>query len=141
MPNNKLKQPIVVDTNVLISAILSPKSLSALALKKALIDYDLYLSKETFSEFLEVIQRDKFKKFLNNRLDERDAFIKDLQALGVFIEPSHHVHDCRDPKDNKFLSLALSCKAIYLVSGDKDLTVLNPYKGPEILTPAEFLEK
>lgn len=75
MQNNTEKLPIVVDTNVLISAILSPKSNSAVAVKKALIDYELYLSQATFSEFLEVVQRDKFRKFLTNRLDERNAFI------------------------------------------------------------------
>lgn len=64
MQSNSIKRPIVVDTNVLISAILSPKSISALAVKKALIDYELYLSKATFEEFIEVVQRDKFKKFL-----------------------------------------------------------------------------
>lgn len=141
MQSNSEKQPIVVDTNVLISAILSPKSLSALAVKKALIDYELYLSKETFNEFLEVIQRDKFRKFLEKRLDERSAFVKDLQDFGIFIEPTYNVNDCRDQKDNKFLNVALTCNAIYLVSGDNDLRILNPYKGIEILTPTEFLER
>lgn len=49
--------------------------------------------------------------------------------------------DCRDPKDNKFLEVALSCCAIFLVSGDKDLRDLSPYKGIEVLTPTDFLQK
>lgn len=126
---------------MLISAILSPKSLPAIVVKKALIDYDLYFSKATFDEFSEVIQRDKFNKFFEKRADERDEFIKDLQDFGIFIEPTQSITDCQDPKDNKFLEVALSCNAIYLVFGDKDLTVLNPYKGIQILTPTEFLEK
>lgn len=126
---------------MLISAILSPKSLPAIAVKKALIDYDLYFSKATFDEFSEVIQRDKFNKFFEKRADERDEFIKDLQDFGIFIESTQSITDCQDPKDNKFLEVALSCNAIYLVFGDKDLTVLNPYKGIQILTPTEFLEK
>lgn len=141
MQNNHKKQSVVVDTNVLISAILSPKSLSALAVKKALIDYDLYLSNATFDEFLQVIKRDKFKKFLEKRVNELDEFIKDLQEFGVFIEPTHNITDCRDPKDNKFLEVAVTCNAIFLVSGDKDLRVLNPYMGVEIVTPTEFLER
>lgn len=126
---------------MLISAILSPKSLPAIVVKKALIDYDLYFSKATFDEFSEVIQRDKFNKFFEKRADERDEFIKDLQDFGIFIEPTQSITDCQDPKDNKFLEVALSCNAIYLMFGDKDLTVLNPYKGIQILTPTEFLEK
>ncbi len=51
------------------------------------------------------------------------------------------VTDCRDPKDNMFLDIALTCNALYLVSGDKDLIALNPYKGVEIITATEFLER
>lgn len=141
MQSNSIKRPIVVDTNVLISAILSPKSISALAVKKALIDYELYLSKATFEKFIEVVQRDKFKKFLEKRLDERDAFISDLRESSIFIEPTYVVTDCRDPKDNKFLEVALSCQAILLVSGDKDLRDLSPYQGIEVLTPTDFLQR
>lgn len=51
------------------------------------------------------------------------------------------VTDCRDPKDNKFLSLALSGDADFIISGDKDLTVLNPYHGVRILTMREYAEE
>ena len=140
MKNNTPKPPIVVDTNVLISAILSPKSISAIAVKKALIDYDLHFSKATFDEVSEVIKRDKFKKFLEKRADERDEFIKDLQDLGIFIKPTKSITDCRDPKDNKFLEVALTCNAIFLVSENNDLRTLSPYNGIKILTPTEFLD-
>ena len=45
---------------------------------------------------------------------------------------------CRDPKDNKFLELAVAGSAGYLISGDEDLLVLNPFRGIRIVTPAEF---
>jgi uncharacterized protein len=45
---------------------------------------------------------------------------------------------CRDPKDEKFLELAANADCI--VSGDKDLLVLNPFRGTLILTPREFLD-
>lgn len=136
------KPPIVVDTNILISAILSPKSVTAFAVRKALIDYELHLSQSTFDEFCVVIQRDKFKKYLAHRADECDKFIKDLLDFSVFIEPIYTINDCKDPKDNMFLELALTCKAVYLVTGDKkDLISMTPYKGVEIITATEFLEK
>jgi predicted nucleic acid-binding protein len=48
---------------------------------------------------------------------------------------------CRDPKDNKILELAVSGQASYLLSSDKDLLVLHPFQGIEIVTPADFLAK
>jgi predicted nucleic acid-binding protein len=49
------------------------------------------------------------------------------------------VTDCRDPKDNKFLELALSGQATHIVSGDEDLLVVHPFHGILILTPQAFL--
>ena len=49
------------------------------------------------------------------------------------------VTDCRDPKDNKFLALAIDAGAKTIVTGDKDLLVMHPYQGITICTPAEFL--
>lgn len=48
---------------------------------------------------------------------------------------------CRDPKDDKLLELAVSGNADFLVTGDKDLLVLNPFRGVEIITPREFLDR
>ena len=46
---------------------------------------------------------------------------------------------CRDPDDDKFLELAVSGNADYLVSGDDDLLALHPFREIPILRPAEFL--
>lgn len=46
---------------------------------------------------------------------------------------------CRDAKDDKFLELAISGGATYLISGDKDLRALNLFRGIAIVTAAEFL--
>ncbi|MFP4390748.1 MAG: putative toxin-antitoxin system toxin component, PIN family [Desulfococcaceae bacterium] len=48
---------------------------------------------------------------------------------------------CRDPKDNKFLELAVSGSASILIAGDQDLLVLNPFRNLDILTPTEFVAK
>jgi predicted nucleic acid-binding protein len=47
---------------------------------------------------------------------------------------------CRDPKDDKFLSLAVCGRATHLVTGDADLLALNPFEGIRIVTPRQFLE-
>ena len=61
--------------------------------------------------------------------------MRDVELLEVI----EVVTDCRDPKDNKFLELALIGKATHIVSGDEDLLVLHPFRGISILTPQSFL--
>lgn len=138
MINNK--QNLVIDTNILVSAVLSPNSTTAKAVSKALLEYDVYVSDSTLAEFVAVLMRPKFDKFFRNRLDERQQFIDDFIALTHLIEPTVTITDSPDPRDNQFLEVAISCQALYLVTGDKkDLLALNPYHGVNIITATAFL--
>ena len=49
------------------------------------------------------------------------------------------VTDCRDPRDNKFLELAVSGRATHIVTGDSDLLVLHPFRGIIVVSPSSFL--
>ncbi|HEV8160029.1 MAG TPA: putative toxin-antitoxin system toxin component, PIN family, partial [Pyrinomonadaceae bacterium] len=61
--------------------------------------------------------------------------------VAEMVETSETIVVCRDPKDDKLLELALSGNADFLVTGDKDLLVLNPFRGGvKIITPREFLD-
>lgn len=140
MQNNIIKKPLVIDTNLLISAMISPNSIIHKVLKKALENYIIYNSQQTLDEFVEVAKREKFLRFFKD-LSKRDEFINFVIQSTKIIEPTHTVTDCRDSKDNMFLEIALTCQAVYLVSGDKDLLTLNPYQNIEIITASEFLEK
>lgn len=135
--NNK----IVIDTNVLVSAVLFPKSAPAKALDKALIYWEIIVSKSTLEEFLEVISRKKFDKYFVDRPNGRQIFIENFVGAVTVVEPTETITDCKDPKDNQFLEIAISANARLLVTGDhKDLITMNPYRGLEILTAREFLE-
>nr|WP_242054306.1 putative toxin-antitoxin system toxin component, PIN family [Nostoc parmelioides] len=65
----------------------------------------------------------------------------DLSETVQFIKVTEQINECRDPKDNKYLELAVSGKAECIVTGDDDLLVLKPWRGIEILTVQEFLAK
>lgn len=54
---------------------------------------------------------------------------------------SHRIEACRDPDDNKFIECAIDNRCIYIVSGDKDLLVLEQYEDIGILTVSDFLEQ
>jgi predicted nucleic acid-binding protein len=56
------------------------------------------------------------------------------------VEPTEEVRACRDIKDDKFLELAVSGRASYIIMGDSDLLVLHPFRNTAIVTPAEFLQ-
>jgi putative PIN family toxin of toxin-antitoxin system len=59
----------------------------------------------------------------------------------IFIEPTSPVTECRDPKDDQFLALAISAKAKVLVSSDVHLLEMHPFRGVEILQLADFKQR
>ena len=128
----------VLDANTFISAfLLSPKSPSAQAYYQVISKGKIVVSVDTFNEFSDVFIRPKFDKYLS--LSKRLTIIEDLKALVKFTHVTVSIDACRDPKDNKYLELAVSSGANCIISGDKDLLVLNPFEGIRILSPSEFL--
>jgi putative PIN family toxin of toxin-antitoxin system len=134
-------EKIVVDTNVLLSATLNEHGAAGQAYSAVIENYTILQSEETFAEFVEVINRKKFDKYISS--DARYITIGDLYNGSDFVEVNHTVESdiCRDTKDNKFLELAVSGEAKYIVSGDKDLLDIGEYKGIDILSPRDFLER
>jgi uncharacterized protein len=134
-----MKKQFVLDTNVLLSAILRTGDVSKKALAKARLEGEIFFSEATFDELIDVINRPKLQKYIDPEI--KDAFIKNtLNKFDILkVEPS--ITACRDPKDNKFLDLIVEIKADMLISGDKDLLVLHPFQSIPIITPSEFLSK
>jgi uncharacterized protein len=127
----------VFDTNTLLSALILPGSVPDRAFRKADARGRLAISEPTFDELQAVIARPKFDRYIP--LADRLRFLENLANTAIQIPVIHTVTDCRDPKDNKFLELALSAPATLIASGDSDLLVLHPFQDIPILTPADFL--
>ncbi len=127
----------VFDSNVLVSALLLPDSKPRHALELALQKGRVLLSYATLAELYEVLGRKKFLRYL----DEEDIrnFLAALTREAEWVEVDVRIVACRDPKDDKFLELAVSGHATHIVTGDSDLLALNPFKGIEILPPHRFL--
>ena len=62
-----------------------------------------------------------------------------LLVRGEGVTPAERVTACRDPKDDKFLEIAVAGEADVIVSGDQDLLVLHPFAGIPIVPPNAFL--
>ena len=133
---------VVFDTRTLVGAALKPGSVPHRALFEALARCDVCASVQTLVELEQVMQRDKFDRYLSReiRLDFVAMLRKAMHFFAVMQADEENLQPpCRDPKDNKFLALAQACQADALVSSDDDLLVLNPWRGIPVVTPAAFL--
>ena len=134
-----MPKSIVLDSNLMVSAILNPEGIRALAIDLADTNFDVVRSKDTTNELVEVMRRDKFDRFatVEDRVFRVQTYIEATRLVTVNV----HVTDCADPKDNKFLELAIAAKATVIVSGDKKhLVSMSPYKGIAIIRVRDFVD-
>lgn len=129
------KPAAVVDTSVFIRFLL--ESPSALELWEAFrtSTFKLLYSESIFEEFRRVCSRPE----LGILASDAAIALASIGTLGLEVKPTLRVLDCRDPEDNKFLECAWAGKAASIVSMDKDLLSLNPWRSIPILKPREFL--
>ena len=97
----------------------------------------ILFSSSTLAELEEVLSRNKFDQYISH--EERKQFLASFILNSAPVEINETISECRDPKDNKFLELAVCGKADFIISGDEDLLVLNPFRNIRIITPDSFL--
>jgi uncharacterized protein len=129
----------VVDTNVLISALLFKTSIPFQAIELAEKQGIILYSEATLNELEQVLNRKKFNKYLS--LEDRQLFLLKFISSSQLVSITENITVCRDEKDNKFLELAVSGNANVIVTGDMDLLVLNPFQAVEIVTPDQFIDR
>ena len=122
---------LIIDTNIWVSYALTPKGKVGRSLQVALDSCDYAFSDETFREFTEVLLRSKFDAYVSK--GKRVNFLKEVARGAQWFQVTEVVSDCRDPKDNMFLALALTCRASFIITGDQDLLVLDPYRTTRIV--------
>ncbi|MBS1745244.1 MAG: putative toxin-antitoxin system toxin component, PIN family [Bacteroidetes bacterium] len=128
----------VFDTNTLISASLLIDSVNRKAIRKAILLGEISFSSESINEFKEVIFRKKFDRYFISDEERLELFNEIENSITQFF-PSEAINACRDPKDNKFLELAIAASASCIITGDKDLLILNPFRNIPILNAFDFL--
>ncbi|MGC1644572.1 MAG: putative toxin-antitoxin system toxin component, PIN family [Candidatus Sulfotelmatobacter sp.] len=130
---------VVVDPNVLVSRLILPKSLPAHAVRKAELEAILLISDVTMYELADVLARPKFDRYIS--LEDRKSFLQRLGYIAEFVPIIQLVRECRDPKDNKFLEVALNGRADVIVTGDADLLALHPWRDVAVLSPAAYIKR
>ena len=129
---------VTIDTNVYISALLRdglPRRCVEAAIEGK---YELALSQPILDELRNVLLRPKFglaPAFI-------DIVIQDLRLIANLCYPLlHHDIVTKDPDDNIIIDCAVESKSAFIVTGDRDLLILDKAKGIPIVTPAEFVER
>jgi putative PIN family toxin of toxin-antitoxin system len=129
----------VIDTNVFVSAAVFSPSVPRHAVSKALRGGLLLFSEYTMDELKGALFRSKFDRYVSR--EERILFLAQLGSVAEFVPIIQLVRECRDPKGDKFLDVALNGRADVIITGDADLVMLNPWREIEILSAAKFLKK
>jgi putative PIN family toxin of toxin-antitoxin system len=128
----------VLDTNVIVSALLLKDSKPAAAFDAAFRKGVVLVSIPVLEEISEVLSRSRFDPYIFR--EERERFLMAFIREAELVDIRQNVRICRDPWDDKFLELALNGKATCIISGDKDLLSIKKFEGIQIVTPDEFLK-
>ena len=133
-----MKIRVVLDTNVIVSALTfggKPQIIYELLALNSI--FTAYSSENALGVLLRVLER-KFE-YSSFRLQEVEKNIREnFNIIGTGKIPNVIESD---PSDNKFLAIADSARADYIISGDRHLLELKKYKKTEIITPTKFLEE
>ena len=132
------RERIVIDTNVLISALLNPNGTPRRVVDTVVESCILLESEACLKELETRLAKRKFQKYLS--ITDRSMFMTFLRNHSQLITVKHCTEICSDSDDNKFLELSVSGQGKYLITGDKDLLVIGEYEGIKILTPSQFLD-
>ncbi len=130
---------LVIDTNILVSALLAATSLPAqLVVLWRAGHFDLLTTPAQLDELMRVTRYPKIRERLAPAIAGR--LVNDLRALTITIDKLPVVETSADPDDNYLLALAAAGSADFLVTGDKrHLLGLGIYEGTKIVTVQDFL--
>jgi len=131
----------VVDTNILVRALIMPRgTVGPVLLRLRRSEYTLLYAQPLLEELIDVLNRPRIRHKYSLTEDDIQTVVSLILLRGEAVAPEKHITACRDPRDDKFLEVAVTGKADVIVSGDQDLLVLNPFAGIPILPPAGFLQ-
>lgn len=132
---------VVVDTNILVRALIMPHgTVGPVLLRLRQGEYTFLYAQSLLEELIDVLNRPRIRRKYNLSQDDIKTVVGLILLRGEAVEPKRTITACRDPKDNKFLEVAVAGQSDVIVSGDEDLLVLHPFEGIPIVQPRTFLE-
>ena len=133
---------VVLDTSILVRALIKPSG-SVGPVLEALRDgrYLALYSDPILEEIVDVLTRPRMRDKYGITDDDVETLLRLILVRGEALQPANSLSICRDPKDDKFLEVAVDGGADVIVTGNNDLLVLDPYEGIPIISPADFLRR
>jgi uncharacterized protein len=128
---------VIIDTNVLISAVL--KGRKPRQVMQAIADHpniDWIVSQEIVAEYKDVLSRPKLK--LPD--DIKSEWLEKIETIPILVDVDLNVDFPRDQKDAKFLACAIACHADFLITGDRDFDEVQPMGKTLIISVSLFIE-
>ena len=130
-----MRQRVVFDTNILVSALVFPGGRGEAALRRIIGQTDqLVLSRPIVDELLDVLAR----KFARDAEELAHVAIF-VTELAVVVAPKRRLRVVKDDPDNRIIECAVAGRAEVIVTGDKALLALKLYQKIRILTLREYL--
>lgn len=131
-------QKLILDTNVIVSALISSSIPSKILYELVLTEkVEICLSEEVLSEYVEVLNREKFSKFANFKT-KAEVVLNRLKQIATFYQTDRKIEVLTDTSDNKFLELAAISAADYLTTGNILDFTITEFEYTKILTPREY---
>lgn len=133
-------QKIVIDTNVLVSALIA-KGFPSRIINELILGekVSLCLSEEVRKEYVEVLNRKRFSKYPSFKTNAEIVLSK-LDDLAMKFKPNLRINKIKDEADNKFLELAVFANAEFLITGNILDFTFDQFKNVTIVTPREYWE-
>jgi uncharacterized protein len=128
---------VVLDCNVIVSALIKGDSSPGRAFDFVLKNHESVTSEDCLFEIERILHKPKFRRYFSEQ--EAGIFLEVFKETAVVVKSIGDISVCRDSKDDMYLEAAVSGQAEYIITGDPDLLVLNPFRGINILTPHDFL--
>jgi putative PIN family toxin of toxin-antitoxin system len=130
----------VVDTNVLVSAVIKPRGATGPVLRHLRnADFVLIYSEPLLTEVADVLNRPRLRDKYGLTPQDVETVVALILFRGEAVVPTRRITQVRDPRDNMVLEAAVDGRADVVVSGDNDLLSIEAFEAIRILPPAEFL--
>ena len=128
---------VVIDSNVFVSSFFW-KGNPRIIFDRVIDGFDeLFITDDILEEIKEVLSRDKF----DVETKEINDYLKIIENYSQKIIHNDNIENVsRDIDDNKILKCGLEGNVEYIITGDKDLLVLQEYKSIKIINPKKYLE-
>lgn len=134
---------IVLDANIFVSAAITPSGACGKILQSVLAnpdEFELILTQQIIDETVATLSKPRVVRYLKHNTSNSRMWMEDIASISTMVpDIPISLDECRDPDDVVYLAAADIAKARFIISGDKDLTVLKQYRDVDIVSPSEFI--